>query len=461
MTTFQSNTSEQGLKKQLSAAQIAMVGVGAAIGTGLLLGSGVVVRMAGPAAIISYLVSALIAWTVAMAMGELSSLHPAAGAFGVYGELYLNPWAGFVARYGWWCSVVIALGSELVATGTYMRVWFPNTSSVSWMVVFGLLLLVINLFPVGNFGTFEYWFAFIKVITIFVFILVGAALMFRSKVPPQYLNHGGFAPNGWTSALLAASFGLYSFLGIEIIAISSGEARSGAEISRAMRIAFSALGFLYVGAMVVLVGVMPWNHAGVTQSPFVTVFEVAKIPAASFIMNLVVLSAALSGANAMLYAASRMIFSLAQSGYAPKRLCKVNHQGVPIAALLASTMGIVAAILVQFATPNAFIHIISASLVGGMLAWLVSLAAHVRFRQTLSPEQLASMRLRSPLGSAGSVVGFIAIVAAIVSTAWVPESRVTAESAIPYLLVLTLAYFLARRGGRKEVAAAAPSRSES
>lgn len=229
MTTFQSNTSEQGLKKQLSAAQIAMVGVGAAIGTGLLLGSGVVVRMAGPAAIISYLVSALIAWTVAMAMGELSSLHPAAGAFGVYGELYLNPWAGFVARYGWWCSVVIALGSELVATGTYMRVWFPNSSSVSWMIVFGLLLLVINLFPVGNFGTFEYWFAFIKVITIFVFILVGAALMFRSKVPPQYLNHGGFAPNGWTSALLAASFGLYSFLGIEIIAISSGEARSGSQ----------------------------------------------------------------------------------------------------------------------------------------------------------------------------------------------------------------------------------------
>jgi len=326
-----------------------------------------------------------------------------------------------------------------------MRVWFPNIPVVLWMVLFGLLLLFINLFPVGSYGTVEYWFAFIKVITIFLFILVGAILLFGRKVHPQYLASGSLAPNGWAAAFLAASFGLYSFLGIEMVAISSGEARSTAEVSRATRIAFVMLGFIYVGAMVVLVGVMPWNQAGVMQSPFVTVFHVAKIPAAGSIMNLVVLSAALSGANATLYVASRMLFSLARSGYAVQQLGKLNAQGVPMASLLTSMLGIVAAILVQLGTPNAYLYIINAALIGGMLAWLVSLAAHVQFRRTVTREQLASMPLRSPFGAAGSIAGFLAIVAAIVATAWVGQARVAAYSSIGYLVILTAAYFLIKK----------------
>jgi amino acid transporter, AAT family len=441
---------EQGLRRQLSAGQIAMVAVGGSIGTGLLLGSGAAIQVAGPAVIISYVISALIAWTVAMAMGELSSMHPAAGSFGVYAEIYLNDWAGFIARAGYWFSVVIAIGSELVAAGTYMRTWFPRVPIVLWMVVFGLLLLFINLRPVGNYGTVEYWFALIKVFTIFIFIVVGAALLFGRKVQPQYLANGGFAPNGWVSAILAASFGLYSFLGIEMVAISSGEARSTSDVSRATRIAFAMLGFVYLGAMAVLVGVMPWRHAGVAQSPFVTVFEVAGIPAASFIMNLVVLSAALSGANATLYVASRMLFSLARSGHAPQRLGELDPHGVPMRALLTSMGGIVAAMLVQFFAPEmAYLYIINAALVGGMLAWLVSLAAHVRFRQLLPAEQLASMQLRTPLGVFGSIAGFIAILIALAATAWVSQSRVTVESAVAYPIILTIIYLLVRKSSTR------------
>ena len=438
-----SENREQGLKRQLSAGQVAMVAVGGSIGTGLLLGSGAGIQVAGPAIVISYIISALIAWTVAVAMGELSAMHPAAGSFGVYAETYLNDWAGFVARYGYWFSVVIAIGSELVAAGTYMKTWFPHVHIVVWMVVFGLLLLFINFRPVHDYGTLEYWFAFIKVITIFLFILIGAALLLGGRVAPQYTTHGGFAPKGWGAALLAASFGLYSFLGIEMVAISSGEARSSAEIARATRIAFTLLGFVYLGAMAVLVGVMPWSNAGVAQSPFVTVFQVAKIPAAKFIMNVVVLSAALSGANATLYVASRMLFSLSRYGYAPRKLGELNAHGVPMAALLVSMLGIVAAIGVQFGTrEDAYLYIINTALIGGMLAWLVSLAAHVRFRQKLSVTQLASMQLRSPLGAFGSVLGFVAIVAAIAATAKVDQSRAAAWSAVAYPLLLTIAYLL-------------------
>jgi L-asparagine transporter-like permease len=436
---------EQGLKRELTARQMAMVAVGGSIGTGLLLGSGAAIQVAGPAVVLTFVLSALISWTVAMALGEMSAVHPAAGSFGVYAELYVNRWAGFVARYGYWFSVVIAIGSEVVAAATYMRQWYPAVPSLVWMVVFGFFLLAINLFSVGHYGTFEYWFALLKVVTIFIFILMGGALLFAGKVHPQYVAQGGFAPRGWTAPLLAISFGLYSFLGIEMVAISSGEARSRADVARATRIAFALLAFVYVGAMAVLVGVMPWRNAGVSESPFVTVFKVAGIPAAGFIMNLVVLSAALSGANASLYVTSRMLFSLARSGYAPKRMGVLNHQGVPMGALLASMLGIVGAILLQLRTTNAYLYIINAALVGGMIAWLISLLAHVRFRQTVSAEKLAEIGLRSPLGRAGSILGFVAIVASIASTWWVTQSSVAAKSAVFYLLILSAAYLLVKK----------------
>src|SRR6478672_8175317 len=399
---------EQGLKRELTARQMAMVAVGGSIGTGLLLGSGAAIQVAGPAVVLTFVLSALISWTVAMALGEMSAVHPAAGSFGVYADLYLNRWAGFIARYGYWFAVIIAVGSEVVAAATYMREWYPSVPPLVWMVTFGLFLLAINFFSVGHYGTFEYWFALLKVVTIFVFIVMGIVLLFAGRVPAQYVAQGGFAPQGWTAPLLAISFGLYSFLGIEMVAISSGEARSRADVARATRIAFATLVFVYVGAMAVLVGVMPWRTAGVSQSPFVTVFKVAGIPAAGFIMNLVVLSAALSGANASLYVASRILFSLARSGYAPRPMGALNQHGVPMGALLVSMLGIVGAILLQLRTKDAYRYLINAALVGGMIAWLISLLAHVRFRRTVSTEQLAEVGLRSPLGAAGSIIGFAA-----------------------------------------------------
>jgi amino acid transporter, AAT family len=436
---------EQGLKKELSARQMAMVAVGGSIGTGLLLGSGAAIQVAGPAVVLTFVLSALISWTVAMALGEMSAVHPAAGSFGVYAELYVNRWAGFIARYGYWFSVVIAIGSEVVAAATYMRQWYPAVPALVWMVTFSLFLLAINFFSVGHYGTFEYWFALLKVITIFVFILIGAALLFAGKVQPQYVAQGGFAPKGWSAPLLAISFGLYSFLGIEMVATSSGEARSSKEVARATRIAFAVLAFVYVGAMAVLVGVMPWRNAGISESPFVTVFKVAGIPAAGFIMNFVVLTAALSAANASLYVTSRMLFSIARSGYAPRKMGVLNQHGVPMGALMVSMLGIVAAILLQLRTTNAYLYIINASLVGGMLAWLISLLAHVRFRRTVSAAQLAEIGLRSPLGSVGSILGFIAIVAAIACTWWVSQSSVAAKSAGIYLVVLSAAYWMVKK----------------
>jgi AAT family amino acid transporter len=443
--------SESGLLKQLSAGQMAMVAVGGSIGTGLLLGSGAAVQIAGPAVIVTYVVGAFLAWIVTNALGELASAHPAAGSFGIYAELYLNPWAGFVARYGYWFSIAVAVGAEMVAASTYSQYWLPAVPGYAWIAIYSALLLLINARSVGDYGRFEYWFVLVKVMVILAFVLIGGWLLFAGRVPPEYEAHGGFLPNGPVSPLLAVSFALFSFLGIEMVAISSGEARRASDIPKATRIMFVLLAVIYIGASSVLVGVLPWNRAGVSQSPFVTVFDIAGIPAAATLLNFVVLTAALSSANANLYSASRMLFSLAGGGYAPRPLARLSASGSPRMALLVSGFGVLLALVMERWLPqSAFLYLIGASLFGGMLAWCIALAAHISFRRKAAPLQLSSLLMRAPGGAWLSALGLVGIAAAVVSTWWVPQSRITIVSGAPYLGVLTIGYFLARRFIRRQ-----------
>lgn len=423
-----------------------MVAVGGSIGTGLLLGSGASIQIAGPAVILTYIMGAFLAWTVTNALGELASAHPAAGSFGVYAELYLNSWASFIARYGYWFSIGIAIGAELVAASTYSQYWFPTVPGVVWIALYSALLLIINLRSVGDYGHFEYWFAMVKVVVIAAFIVMGTGLLFGGRVAAQYQAHGGFFPNGLGSPLLAVSFSLFSFLGIEMVAVSSGEARSSSDIPRATKLMFILLAFVYIGATAVLAGVLPWNRAGVTQSPFVTVFARAGIPAAASLINFVVLTAALSGANANLYVCSRTMFSLARSGYAPAALGRLNHSGSPRLALLVSGFGVPLALVMEKWLPqSAFLYIIGASLFGGMLAWWVTLAAHISFHRRVTASALAALPMRVPGGAWLSAIGFVGILLAVAVTWWVPQARITIVSGVPYLAILTVGYFLMKK----------------
>jgi L-asparagine transporter-like permease len=427
---------------------MAMVAVGGSIGTGLLLGSGAAMEVAGPAAILSFLAAAFINWTVAMALGELASAHPAAGSFGVYGDLYLNQYAGFIARAGYWIGLSLAIGAEMIAAATYMSSWFPGIRPHLWIVVFAALLLTLNLRSVGSYGRIEFWLSMVKLATIIAFIVIGAALLFGGRITAQYNAQGGFFPKGLWSPLIAMTFAVYSFGGVEMVAVTSGESRSSKETPRAVWLTFLTLTFVYVGAIVILLGLMPWNHAGVTESPFVTTFRTVKIPHASGVMNFVVLTAALSGANATLYVASRMLFSLARTGWAPARLGRLNPEGSPQYAVLISSFGILFALaLALWAPGNAFRYLVGAAFTGMILSWLVSLAAHISFRSRNSPEDLAALPLRSPLGQWGSILGLILVTIALLQTWLYP--LVNLWSGLACIAALTLAYaFLKPR--RKE-----------
>jgi amino acid transporter, AAT family len=318
-----------------------------------------------------------------------------------------------------------------------------------WIVLFSSGIVAVNLLSVGNLGSFETWFAMIKVVTIFAFIVIGTVLLAGGRVAPQYQASGGWFPNGKSGMFLALAFALFSFLGIELLSASSGEAKDIGAIKRGTYIAFGLLAFVYIGATAVLVGVVPWNLVGVKESPFVTVFEFAHLHAASGAMNFVALTAALSGSVATLYICSRMLYSLSQSGFAPRKLQEVAPNGVPQMAVVVSAVGAVVGIVLQYRLPEgAYLYIIGTSLFGGMLGWAMTLAAHISMRGRMSPEEVRGLAFRAPGGAAASCVALLAITAVMISTWWLPRLRIAIVSGGPYLLVLTVAYFAVRKSTR-------------
>lgn len=435
---------EQGLHHQLTAGQMTMVAVGGSVGTGLLLGSAAALEVAGPSVILSYVIAAFIAYTVAMALGELASVHPAAGSFGVYGELYLNQYLGFLCRAAYWAAIAFSIGAELVASASYMGYWFPAVRGEIWVIAFSALLLAVNLRSVSTFGRFEFWFSMIKFAVIVAFILAGAILLFGGRVTPQYTVNGGFLPKGPVAPLLAVFWAIYAFGGVEILAVTTGESRSPKDIPRAMRLTFFLLAGVYLGAITVLAGLIPWNHTGVSESPFVTVLGMARVPAAAAFMNFVVLTAALSGANAKLYVASRLLFSMGRSGWAPARLGQLNASGSPRWALLVSSYGIVTALIIEnWAPKQAFLYIMGAAFSGLIFSWVVSLAAHVNFRRRLTREQVADLPMRSPLGMWGSCIGFILASATVLHTLF--ETRINEIGGLVFFAALSVVYLLLKR----------------
>ena len=322
-------TREAGLHKDLTRAQLVMIGLGGAIGTGLFMGSGLAIGYAGPAVIVSYAIAAIAAAAMVFSLSEMAVMHPTAGSFGTYAEIYLNPWAGMIVRYSYWMAQVIAVGAEAVAAGVYMTYWFPGTPVWLWSLAFAFVLLYFNSRSVNNFGSIEYWFALIKVVAIVIFIVLGAGDHLRDVDQPVGLHNltglpGGFMPHGFGGVWMAVIVGILSFNGIEVIAVTSGEAKDPVRtIPAALRTMALRLFLFYILALTIVVTFVPWTETGatiVTQSPFVRVFAHSGIRHAAGIMNFVVLSAALSSMNTNVYLCSRMLFSLSRGGYAPRFL---------------------------------------------------------------------------------------------------------------------------------------------
>jgi L-asparagine transporter-like permease len=454
---------EGGLNQALTRSQVIMIGLGGAIGTGLFMGSGMAIGYAGPAVVISYMIAALAAVAIVFSLSEMAVVHPTAGSFGTYAEIYLNPWAGFIVRYAYWMAQVIAVGAEAVATGVYMRFWFPGTPLWLWSLSFALALLYFNSRSVKNFGAIEYWFAMVKVVAIVLFIVLGATMIFGLGGQPATGFHnlsglpGGFAPNGMYGIWMGVLLGVLSFNGIEVIAVTSGETRNPVQdIPAALRNMGVRLFLFYILALSIVVTIVPWTETGakvVTESPFVRVFADSGIRHAAGIMNFVVLTAALSSMNTNVYLCSRMLFSLSRGEFAPRFLGRLSKNGTPVAAILVSGSCILVAAAISGLTPHAYNYLFGVALFDAMIVWMAILVCHLSFRRRHRKEDLP---VRMPLYPWVQLVG-LGLLVGILATMGLDRGdwRYSWIVGAPFLTLLSIAYF-ARNARRSRDGISAP-----
>ncbi|GAB3061029.1 amino acid permease [Sediminivirga luteola] len=440
------------LERALTPGQMAMIAMGSALGTGLFLGAGAAIGVAGPGVIVTFAIGSLIAACIAACMGEMASRHPVRGGFGTLASHFLHPFWGYLARWCYWFVTVAVTGSELVAVATYLTFWWPQFPLWLGIALFAALILTLNLISVKSFGIVEFALSSIKVIAVAAFIVIGFLLIFFG-LPGQspagvgnLVADGGFLPGGATAVWIALSIVMFSFGGIELISVAAAEARNpGPSVRTAAKTIMIRLAFFYVVAVAIIVCLVPWRTAAggedVTHSPFVMVFDLIGIPAAG-VTNFIVLIAALSAANANLYAGGRLLHALSAERMAPAPLARTSRGQVPVAATLASTGGIAAAAaMAASGVGNVFLIMISIVTFVVLVVWgliLVTYIAYWRRREQAAPFTV-------PGGPVVAATGLVGIAAVFATVAVVPDMQLAAAVGLPFIAVLSLAYWLGVR----------------
>ncbi|OIG77543.1 amino acid permease [Acinetobacter baumannii] len=443
---------EAGLHKKLSAKQMGMIAIGGAIGTGLFMGSKFAISFAGPAVIVSYAIGGLIAFALMACLAEMTVQHPTSGSFGAYAEHYISPLAGFLVRYCYWACIVLAVGTEITAVADYMKLWFPNVDSWVWIGFFSLTLLVVNAYSVKAFGLVEYWFSTIKVFAIIVFILLSIGILTQSnqgmtQVVTHLSGHGGFFPNGFSGVWIGVIISIFSYLSIEMIAVAAGEAKDPEKaVKKAFKSTALRLILFYLLSLFLIVTLVPWTVliGADATSPFVMVMKIVGIPYADSILNFIVIVAALSAMNSMLYISTRMLFSLSRAGDAPKVFGRISSNGVPVNALLLSAVGIgIASIVYTISPASAFPIMIALSMFGALFTWGSIFVTHMFFRRHIVQQNI-QLKFKIPASRFISLFGFIAILSITVTTWFTSEFKSTLQFGVPLVLVLIFFYYLKR-----------------
>ena len=439
---------EEGLRRGLSARQLAMISIGGAIGTGLFLGSGFAIGLAGPGVLLSYLIGAVVALLLMGCLAEMTIAHPLTGSFGAYAEHYVGPLAGFLVRWCYWTGNVLAIGAEVTAIAVYMKYWFPGVPGWIWIVSFSGGLVLANALAVKVFGTIEYWFCVIKVTAIVAFIVVAAYLVLGSATPTGFSNytaHGGFLPHGWWGAWVAVMVATFSYLSLEMIAVAAGETENPhSAIKRAFRSTIARLILFYVLTLGLMLALLPWDAVGAGESPFVRVMRTVHIPAAAGVVNFVILVAALSAMNSLLYVSTRMMFSLSRAGQAPRRFGSLTRRGVPLQALLLSSSGVaLAAILGALWPTHAYLVMLSVSGFGVMFVWMMIFVTHYFFRRARTAEVAPHFRMWGyPFLT---LLGAALMASILITTLFGEPFRMTLVFGLPFLGLLAVLYRLGCR----------------
>ena len=449
---------DEGLRRGLKNRHIQLIALGGAIGTGLFYGSSESIGQAGPAVMICYLVGGAVIFLVMRALGEMSVHTPTSGAFSQYAYEYWSPRAGFVSGWNYWFNYIGVQMAELTVVGKYVQFWLPGLPAWVSAAVFVVVITAVNLVTVRAYGEIEFWLALIKVVAIIAMIVGGVLLVCtglgnggRPIGLSNVWTHGGFFPNGVQGMLMGLVVVMFSFGGVELIGITAGEADDPKRsIPRAVNQVVYRILVFYIGALLIIMAVVPWDRINGKLSPFVQIFDSVGVTAAAHILNAVVVTAALSVYNSGLYSNGRMLHSLAEQGNAPRFLAKLSPRGVPVRGVLVSSAITAAAVVLKIALPDkAFSILLSTALAAGIINWTMIMITQIRFRAKIGAEEASRLTFRLPGGKAASfsALAFLALVVVLMAAS--PDYRPSVIAAPVWIVALLVGYAAKRFAARR------------
>lgn len=442
-----------GLNRGLRNRHIQLIALGGAIGTGLFYGAADSIGAAGPAILVCYLIGGAVIYLIMRALGEMSVHRPTSGAFSEYAHDYWGELPGFVSGWNYWFNYIAVSMAELSVVGIYVNYWFPSVPSWLSAAVLLVVVTVINLLHVRAYGEFEFWFAIVKVVAIIAMVLLGAWVIVigaPSAAPTgvaNLWNDGGFFPTGISGVALGFVVVMFSFGGVELIGITAGEATDPRRsIPKAINQVVYRILLFYIAALFVIVSIVPWRSIDGRSSPFVQIFDSVGIPAAGTILNIVVLTAAVSAYNSGLYSNGRMLHSLAHQGNAPAVLGRTSRSGSPwVAVLVSSAMTALAVVLVAVLPDQAFGYIMSIALAAGIINWTMIVITQMKFRHHIDPRTRAGLTFTMPGAPVTNwiVLAMLAVTVVIMLTS--PTYRIAIFVGVIWLATLIAAGRLTHR----------------
>ncbi len=456
----QLTSKNQNLSRGLKNRHVQLLAIGGAIGTGLFLGSGRSIHLAGPSILFAYMITGVICFFIMRALGELLLSNLNYHSFVDFVYEYLGDRAAFITGWTYWfCWISLAM-ADLTAAGLYIQYWFPSIAQWVPSLIVLVILLIMNLTTVKSFGEMEFWFALIKVIAIMALIIIGTFMIIKgfstdagASSFANLWSHGGLFPNGTSGFILSFQMVVFAFTGIELVGLTAGETEDPERvIPKAINNIPIRIIIFYIGALLVIMSIYPWNSINPDKSPFVQVFSAVGIVAAASIVNFVVLTSAASACNSGIFSTSRMVYSLAKENNAPQSMKKLTSTQVPSNATVFSATVILISVILNFIMPEGvFVLITSISTFCFIFIWAIIVICHMKYRK-INPKLAAKSKFKMPLYPIINyiILAFLAFV--IVTLALNNETRVALFVTPAWFIMLGVIYSVLKSKRKNEEA---------
>ena len=439
--------------RKMSSKHLVTLSLGGVIGTGIFLSSGYLIQEAGAiGTIIAYLIGAALATLVMMCLGELSVQHPNTSSLHMYASKYIHPSVCFTVAWLYWLTWTVALGSQFITMGITLQKWFPQIPIWIWCAIFSGIILLLNVLDVKIFSVSEFWLSLIKVVALGIFVILGitaitGVLPVHATRAPLFhnLTANGIFPHGFGAVFIVLLSANFAFSGTELIGVAAGETSEPEKnIPKAIKRTLFLLVTLFIGTIVVIGALIPANSKALIESPFVLILQNLGIPFASDIMNFIIFIAILSGANSGLYAASRMLWSLAEDGTLPKTFSRLSKNGLPVNGLILTLAGGLLSLFSSiYAEDTVYLALVSISGFAVVAVWLSIGISQLQFRKVfIKQHQLSELKYQTP---GYPLVPWLVIILCAISLIGIyfdPNQRIALYFGIPFTILTTLVYQL-------------------